>query len=148
MFDPCTAHQKSLMKSSPWQKCQGLFSCGCPKSVLNPCLTWGKRSDSLLVSRVVSTLTLYGPPPALAISARADPTPPPPPKSVDGTHRSPYTLIRSFDSCAGSFMFSRSAINCTDAPSDPLPVAVPATYGWLGAVFFAGVSERRSSELA
>jgi hypothetical protein len=36
-------------------------------------------------------------------------------------------------------MFSRSAINCADALSGPLPVVVPAAYDWLGAVFFAAV---------
>jgi hypothetical protein len=40
-------------------------------------------------------------------------------------------------------MFSRSAMNCTDPFSDPLPVVVPAAYGGMGTVFFATVSERR-----
>ncbi len=83
---------------------------------------------------------VYGGPVGSHFSDGCPPPIPHPPNPANGTHRAPYTLIRSFDSCAGSFMFSRSAINYAYTLSDPLPVVVPAAYGGMGAVLFAAVS--------
>ena len=93
-------------------------------------------------SLVVAEDHVYGGP-RVSIFGRRHPSLLPPPQPVNGTHRAPHTLICSSDPSPGSLIFSRSAINCTDALSGPLSVVVPAAYGWVGTVVVTTVSERR-----